>query len=100
MKKSDDNRLESIAREQYHDASYLGTDGAGADHFWSIYHRAVVIVSSNGEAVETVELDNTPYETLEEWIDYTDTERGDWGTLLVADGGVPGMVASAVEVAV
>ncbi|RYJ08355.1 hypothetical protein ELS19_17540 [Halogeometricum borinquense] len=99
MKKSDDKRLESIAREQYHDACYLGTDGVGADHFWSIYHQAVVIVSSDGEAVETVELENTPYETLGEWLDYTETERGEWETVLVADGGLPGMVAGAMEVA-
>ena len=94
MKKSDDNDLEGIARERFHDASFIRTDGEGDDHFWSIYHQAVVV--SDGESVETVKLDDTPFSTLREWVKYTGRGRGEWGELLVS-GGMVGMIDASVE---
>lgn len=96
IKKSDDNDFEAIARERFHDASFIGTDGEGDDHFWSIYHQAVVV--SDGETVETVEFNNTPFSTLPEWLSYTERERGEWDKLLIADGGMVGMIDATVEI--
>ena len=89
---ADDN--ESIARELYHDAQYLGTDGEGAIHFWSIYHQAVVVI--DGDEVDTYELADTPLSTLSEWTDHTEHKRGAWDELLVTDGGLLGTVATTV----
>ena len=72
------------ARKHFHDAQYLGTDGEGADHWWSIYHQSLVIFGSDGDAVETVKLAETPFSTLKGWTEYTKDERGEWQTLKVS----------------
>ena len=94
MKESTADVKESIAREQYHDAQYLGTDGEGAVHFWSIYHQAVVVIDDN--EVATYELADTPLSTLSEWTAHTKRKRGAWDELLVTDGGILGTVAATV----
>lgn len=96
MKKSDENALESIARNRFHDASYIGTDGEGGDHFWSMYHQAVVVI--DGDDVETYELADTPFLTLGEWIDHTEAKRGEWDKLLIADSGMVNMIDTTVGV--
>ncbi|MFC7071727.1 hypothetical protein ACFQJ7_09780 [Halovenus rubra] len=94
MKKSDENTLESIARELYHDAQYIGTDGDDAVHFWSLYHQAVVVID---DEMETYELADTPLSTLGDWTEHTEAKRGEWDELLVADGGMAGVINTAME---
>jgi len=70
---------ERTAREHYHDAIFALRDGAGAAHFWSRYHQAVVVIEAGETA--TVELpvtyaDGHTIETLGDWLEYTRAERG------------------------
>jgi hypothetical protein len=83
---------EQAAQEQFHDAMYLGTDGAGADHWWSIYHQAIVVFEPDGT---TLSFDFPESKELPKWIDRVGDERG-WETLRYTDG--PGaQLAEAVE---
>jgi len=54
---------------------FLGIDGEDAAHYWDSYEFAVAVVGPNGRA-ETVELFETPFETLAGWCEYTQVERG------------------------
>lgn len=65
------------AQELFHDAIYFGTDGTGADHWWSIYHQAIVAFEANGNVlpIEFPEL-----KELSDWIEPIDEERG-WDEL-------------------
>jgi len=72
---------ERIAREHYHDACFVGIDGDGGAHYWSIYHQTVLVL--NGESVAydlalPVEADDgTPIRTLGEWHSYV-FDRAGW----------------------
>ncbi|MDS0222857.1 hypothetical protein NDI54_16040 [Haloarcula sp. S1AR25-5A] len=54
---------------------FLGIDNGGAAHYWDSYEFAVAVVTADGQA-ETVELSETSFETLSEWCEYTQNERG------------------------
>jgi hypothetical protein len=54
---------------------FLGVDGEGAAHYWDSYEFAVAVVASDDRA-EKVALADTPFETLAEWCEYTQDERG------------------------
>jgi len=68
---------ERIAREllTQNRPLFLGVDGKGAAHYWDSYEFTVAVVAVDGQA-ETVELSETPFETLAEWCEYTRGERG------------------------
>jgi len=69
---------ERTARETHHDAMFVIRDGHGADHFWSIYHQAVVVIEDSETA--TVDLPVTQngqrIDSLGDWLEYTRSERG------------------------
>ena len=66
---------ERIARERLTQCPlFLGVDGEEAAHYWDSYERALVIVEDT--VAEKVELAETPFETLEQWCEYTREERG------------------------
>lgn len=70
--------LRERAREHYHDAMFIIRDAAGAAHFWSRYHQAVVVI--DGTELATVDLpvehDGETIDTAAGWLDYTRAERG------------------------
>jgi len=78
MQTDEPHAQERTARETYHDATFVLRDGHGADHFWSIYHQAVVVI--DGDATATVDLpvtqDGQRIDTLGDWLEYTRSERG------------------------
>jgi len=53
---------------------FLGVDGANATHYWDGYEQAVVVIQD--DEVAKVELSNTPFQTLSQWTEYTQAERG------------------------
>ena len=63
-----------IARDHLSTAWYAGTDSEGAHHFWSYVEQSFAVIE--GERVEVVNLDETPYDTPGEWADYVANERG------------------------
>lgn len=96
MKKSDENALESIARNHFHDAQHIGTDGDCVSHIWSMYHQALVVI--DGRDVETYKLADTTLSTFGDWTDHTEAKRGEWEELQVSSGGMVGMMDATVEV--
>jgi len=64
-----------IAHEHYHDAFYLGRDGRGCDHWWSIYHQAVVRFDPDGD-VATLEFPAEKF--LPEYIATVRAEHDGW----------------------
>ncbi|MDQ2074728.1 hypothetical protein RBH20_19560 [Haloarcula sp. H-GB4] len=54
---------------------FLGVDGEGVAHYWDSYEFATAVVATNGDA-EKVVLAETPFETLAQWCEYTNNERG------------------------
>lgn len=91
MTDDDRRQQESIARDEFHDANYLGTDGRGATHWWSIYHQAVVVIDADAGETGTVDLPvrdgDTQLTTLRDWCEYTRRERG-WSELRVTGGSI------------
>lgn len=77
---------ESIATEQYHDATFLGRDNAGAAHFWSFYYQSIVVIQGDSHA--TVDLpvckDGRHISELRDWIAYTRNVRGGFKELRVS----------------
>jgi hypothetical protein len=69
--------LESIARDECHDAFFLGLDAEGTTHWWSPYHQTMVLVDGP-DAVATVPFrsDANDFSTLSDWDDYVADERG------------------------
>ena len=63
-----------IAREYCHDAWCVGIDADGAAHFWSQYHKTIVVV--DGTDAEAFELDATPLGTLADWKRHVTNQRG------------------------
>lgn len=85
------DRLEARANEHAHDATYLGTDGDGAVHFWSIYHQLVIVFETYGDlepetvAIPTYErTTDTTIEGLGDWCEYITATRGAWDELHVS----------------
>lgn len=79
---------DALAREQCHDADYLGRDHEGVYHYWSIYHQTVVVIDVDERDLATVHI---PGETgdsgiaqLGDWVRYVDEERG-WTDVYFAD---------------
>lgn len=74
------NSQERIARERYHDATFVGVDGDDAAHYWSRYHQAVVVLDDETVTYEVsvpAEADDgTLVTNLREWIEYVRTRRG------------------------
>lgn len=62
-------------------AQYIGTDGAGVDHYWSIYQRTDYLVD-DGE-VQSWPLGETPCPTLGTWCVHVANKRGPWDELMV-----------------
>jgi len=64
----------SIARDRAtDDPDHIGRDATGADHFWSVYDRTVIVVAESG--VDTCDMPDIE-RPLAEWRDYTDAQRG------------------------
>jgi len=76
-----------------HDAQYLGTDGEGDDHYWSIYEQTVTVFDGDTGAVARVE--HVGDRALSAWAAYVRSERGAWETLRLSDS----PVADSLEVA-
>jgi len=89
------DRQKRIAQDHYHDAFYVGTDAAGATHWFSLYHQAVVVIEADD--VATVELPvsdgGDPIDDLGSWKRYTDAHRG-WEECLISES----LLAQAQEV--
>ncbi|EMA12536.1 hypothetical protein C435_17777 [Haloarcula marismortui ATCC 33799] len=74
---------------------FLGIDGEDAAHYWDGYEFAVAVVGPDGQA-ETVELVETPFETLAGWCEYTQDQRG-WEVGPHAGGSLVGDLVQAVD---
>lgn len=70
-------RLEDTATGAPRGLDYLGTDGAGAVHYWSFVDRKIVVDEHDGTS-ETYYLDELPIDTLSEWVDHVEDKRGAW----------------------
>jgi len=83
----DQNRTDShTSLATGHDALYIGTDGMGADHYWSIYEQTITVISD-----DEVELEQDVQDvgkTLGDWVDYVRSERGTWRECRVAASAV------------
>jgi len=85
------DRLEARANEHAHDATYLGTDGDGAVHFWSIYHQLVIVFDdATDHDPELIAIPNYERSTathigeLGDWCEYITATRGAWDELHVS----------------
>lgn len=82
MPTNDLTHRQSIATEHATDRpAHIGRDATGADHFWSIYDRTVIVVET--DAVATCDLSGTN-RPLKLWRDYTESERG-WAHHTIID---------------
>jgi len=97
MTTTQSNPQERIAREllTQNRPLFLGVDGKGAAHYWDSYEFAVAVVAADGQA-ETVELSETSFETLSEWCEYTQNERG-WDIGPHVGGSLVGDLVQAVD---
>jgi hypothetical protein len=77
---------ESIARDHFHDADFLGTDHTGAAHYWSIYHQSIVVIQGDSHATVNLPVckDGHCITSLRDWIDYTERVRGGFTELRVS----------------
>ncbi|AUG49413.1 hypothetical protein BVU17_17670 (plasmid) [Haloarcula taiwanensis] len=90
---TDAHPQERIARELLTQSRplFLGVDGEGAAHYWDSYEFAVAVVASEDHA-EKLQLAETPYDTLGEWCEYTQDERG-WAVGPHVGGSLVGDIA-------
>ncbi|QLH76931.1 hypothetical protein HZS55_06320 [Halosimplex rubrum] len=91
MPSNDPTLQEGIAAQLAHDAHYLGTDGDGANHYWSQYERTVYVV--NDDTVESWAFTETPMTTLTDWLTHVESKRGAWEDHRVGTGGVAAIIA-------
>ena len=78
-----------------HDPTYIGTDGSGADHYWSIYEQTAYVVENDD--VKAWPLEETPLQTLGNWVDHVASQRGEWQELRVDRGDVVDHLVAALE---
>lgn len=68
-----------------HDATLLGRDGSGVEHYWSIYSQTVIV--HDGDDTATIALPASKGDVqvteLRDWVEHVETSRG-WERLLVS----------------
>jgi len=74
-------------------AHYLGTDGEGTAHYFDWYSRELALIEADQET--TLNLDETPFDTLRGWVEYTRQERG-WAAEPNISSSVTGQLKGAV----
>lgn len=64
-------------------AQYIGTDGEGVDHFWSIYEQTDYLVDGDAGEIEVFALEDQPCPSLGTWCVHIRNKRGPWDELRV-----------------
>jgi len=82
MQAIDRDTQERIAREQYHDAIFLGRSADGTAHWFSRYHQAVVAFEPDGRTT----LKFRDGQMLSQYVAFVRDRRDGWDELRVSDG--------------
>jgi len=71
----------------------LNPDGEGTAHYFDWYSRELALIEADQDA--TLTLDETPFNTLRGWVEYTRQERG-WAAEPNISSSITGQLKGAV----
>lgn len=75
------------------DATPLGVDGEGYEHYLSPYRQTVYVLDSDGQLDREVDVRGRSLSTYGEWVSRT---RGRWATWHCADNGLVDQLAAQI----